>query len=222
MRYAAADHGYFGSAFAISGAALELQKDIVFTVFDGLGLLGAQGTTYDDVWGPRHGYYASAHNPIKLVPNLRHTRLWIGSGDGLPCPDNIVTDVLLEAELRIQATSFAAAAREAGADVTEWRECGGHNSTAGRGLTAALAWGVFDRSVRAKPRSWTYITARPSGRMHDLRFRFAERPATVIRFERAGRKLSATGEGEVTIRVSRRCSLRAEIPFKRRLDSACR
>jgi hypothetical protein len=58
--------------------------------------------------------------------------------------------------------------------------------------------------------------------MWGLRFRFAAPPSTVARFERSASKLTATGSGTIEIRGRRGCRFSAELPFGRRLPSACR
>jgi S-formylglutathione hydrolase FrmB len=224
IRYAAAAPSYFGSAAAFSGASLDIQADETVAVFPATGVAIGEGATYDDVWGPPDGYYATANNPQQLIPNLQGTRVYITSGDGTPCPEDpppSAQDAVLEMGLRRQADAYVAAARAAGVDITGAHTCGAHtNPTARRGLIAAIEWGFF-APVPKRLRSWTYITASPRGRAHGLRFRFAAQPTSVVRFERDGRVLRGEGDGTVRILRGSRCELELELPFETALPSDC-
>ena len=225
VRYAAAHPGYFGSAAAFSGAALDLQAVETLPVVNLTGAAAAGGATFDDVWGPAGGFYATASNPQGLVPNLRDTRMFLTSGDGTPCPTDPVPaaiDIVTELGLRRQADAFVAAARSAGVDVTDAHTCGAHtNPTAQRAMAAALEWGFF-APVPARVRSWTYLTASRVGEMHGLRFRFAAQPTSVVRFERQGRVLRGDGSGAVRIRRGQRCVIDATLPFEIEIRRRCR
>ncbi len=225
IRYAAADPGYFGSAAAFSGAALDLQAIETLPFVDITGAAAAGGATFEDVWGPPAGPYATANNPQDLIPNLRDTRLYVTSGDGLPCPGDPVPaaiDVVTEVGLRRQADAFVAAAGSTGIDVTAVPTCGAHtNPTAERAMSGALGWRFF-APVSERPSAWTYVTAAPRGEVHGLRFRFAAQPTTVIRFEREEKALRGDGSGTVRIRRGPRCRLDLSLPFEIKLPRACR
>ncbi len=90
-----------------------------------------------------------------------------------------------------------------------------------RAFVAAREWSFFEPVVE-RPRRWVYRTIATEGEMWGLEFRFAEPPATVARFERIGRKLVATGSGTVEISGPRGCRFGAELPFERRIPTACR
>ena len=62
--------GYFGSAASFSGV---------------ISLHRPEWTPYDrfkQLWGPAYGFYALAHDPTTLVPNLKNTRILVDAGNG--------------------------------------------------------------------------------------------------------------------------------------------
>lgn len=225
VRYASARPGYFGSVAGFSAAALDTKRPESITVVDATGQIIGDGATYEDIWGPPTGYYATATNPQDLIPNLEHTRVFITSGDGTPCPGDPVpapNDVLTEAGLRQQANAWVEAARSAAVDVTDEHTCGAHTGpTAQRAFTAALDWGFFGR-VKRRLSNWTYITAARRAQAHGFRLRFDEQPTEVIRFERVGKLLRGEGTGTVRIRRGGRCEITRALPFEVTLPRECR
>jgi S-formylglutathione hydrolase FrmB len=227
LRYAAMLPGYFGSAVGFSAAVPDTQSQ---TAQVGISVLpaagGADGVSYDAIFGPPEGAYAEGNSPQALAANYGHTRLYLTSGDGVNCPQDPPTasfelDVITETALHAQQAPFAAAARAAGADVTEVTTCGVHTfGVWDRAFPAARAWGFF-KPVAERPRSWVYRTVATSGEMWGLRFRFVAAPTTVAQFERSGRTLSATGTGSVVIRAGPGCRFGAMLPFERPLARAC-
>jgi S-formylglutathione hydrolase FrmB len=227
LRYAAMLPGYFGSAVSFSAFLPDMQSD--FAKF-GLNLLpvtsGIQGANYDAIFGPRSGAYAEGNNPQALAPNYGHTRLYVTSGDGNNCPGDPPTsttalDGPTEAAVNAGKGPFAAAARTAGADVTEVTTCGVHTfGVWDRAFLAARAWGFF-RPVAERPRSWVYRTVATTGEAWGLRFRFAQPPSAVVEFRRSSRTLAASGSGSVRIRGGQGCRLSATLPFKRRMPLPC-
>jgi S-formylglutathione hydrolase FrmB len=225
LRYAAMLPGYFGSAVAFSAAFPDMQSEVAFFGLDTLPVDAGPEGLYQAAFGLPDGPYAEGNSPQALAPNYGHTRLYLTSGNGVNCPEDVPTnpelDGVTERVINAQQAPFAAAARAAGADVTEVTTCGVHTGGVwDRAFPAARAWGFF-RPVKARPRSWTYRTVATSGEMWGLRFRFAAPPSAVAEFERFGRTLSAAGSGEVLIRGRRGCRLRAELPFERRLPRGC-
>jgi S-formylglutathione hydrolase FrmB len=224
LRYAALLPGYFGSAVGFSAAFPDIQADFVEPGLD--GLLGNYGVTYEAIFGPRGGAYAEGNSPQALAPNYAHTRMYLTSGNGTNCPQDphgptFALDAATETLINMQQGPFAAALRAAGADVTAVTTCGVHTfGVWDRAFVAARKWGFF-KPVPDNPRSWAYRTVARSGEMWNLSFRFAKQPAAVAEFQRSGRRLTATGSGSVLIRGPRSCRLRAELPFKTRLPSAC-
>ena len=77
MYYASQRPGYFGSAAAFS-PPVSIQRTEWPAGFN------TQGQDYATVFGDVGGFYATGHNPLALVENLRWTRLFVGVGDGTP------------------------------------------------------------------------------------------------------------------------------------------
>lgn len=227
LRYAAMLPGYFGSAVGFSAATPDIQSEETQLGIAVLPLAtGGTAVNYQAIWGPPTGPYAEGNSPQALAPNYEHTRLYLSSGNGTNCPQDPPTasfgaDVITETGINVLQGPFAAAARAAGADVTEVSTCGVHTfGVWDRAFPAARAWGFFE-PVPERPRSWTYRTIAAAGEMWGLRFRFAEPPLAVAEFERSGRALTAGGSGAVEIRGGRDCRFSAELPFERRMPRAC-
>lgn len=228
LRYAAMLPGYFGSVAAFSAALPDMQAPVAEY---GLALLasvdGGTDVTYEAIFGPASDAYAEGNNPQALTPNYGHTRLYVTAGNGTNCPQDpvnpgsITVDTIVETTLFAQQAPFAAAARAAGADVTEVPTCGVHTfGVWDRAFAAARAWGFFG-PVPERPQHWTYRTIATAGEMWGLEFHFDEPPTTVAEFSRAGHMLTATGRGRVRIQGPRSCSLTADLPFRRQLPQAC-
>lgn len=228
LRYAAMLPGYFGSAAGFSAAVPDMQSELAQLGVSVLPLAGgANGVSYEALWGSPSSPYAEGNSPQALASNYGHSRLYLSSGDGVNCPGDPQTatfalDVITETGIRTQQAPFAAAARSAGADVTERETCGVHTfGVWDRAIPDAREWGFFE-PVAERPRAWAYRTIATSGEMWGLRYRFAEPPADVVGFERAGRTLTAAGTGKVRIGGPRGCRLTADLPFELSLPRACR
>jgi S-formylglutathione hydrolase FrmB len=221
LRYAAMLPGYFGSAVGFSAAFPDLQTELVRA-----GITALTGIRYEAIYGRASGAYAAGNSPQALASNLRHTRLYLTSGNGTNCPQdpvppNLGLDAATEIAINAQQAPFAAAVRAAGANVTAVTTCGVHTfGVWDRAFPAARAWGLF-KPVPERPRRWTYRTVATSGEMWGLRFRFAKPPSAVASFKRSGRKLAATGRGTVQIRGEPGCRFAERLPFERRLRRAC-
>ena len=226
LRYAAMLPGYFGSAVGFSAAFPDMQSDVARFGLDTLPVDAGPNGVYEAIFGSADSPYAEGNSPQTLAANHGHTRLFLTSGNGVNCPEDPPTgselDAVTETLINAQQAPFAAAARAAGADVTEETTCGVHTSGVwDRAFATARAWGFF-RPVTKRPRRWAYRTVARSGEMWGLRFRFAAPPSEVAEFNRSGRTLSATGSGEVRIRGRRGCRFSGELPFERRLPRSCR
>ncbi len=218
--YASQRPGYFGTAASFSGV-LSIQRPEWPAGFN------TQGEDYHDVFGDPQAqeFYWRGHNPLALVDNLRHTRLFVSVGDGVPDPtdpgevQNTFGQVA-EAELHDQANQFVQAARDAGVPVTYVQHQGIHDWRYWRDdLRRAASWGLFEPPP-APAHRWSYGTVATAGRMWGLRFRFRQPPEAFERFRRLGRRLSASGSGEVAIRTPAGCLLRLTLPFHVRLPRA--
>jgi S-formylglutathione hydrolase FrmB len=208
---------YFGSAAAFSGV-LSSQRSTWATP-------ASQLDNAEDAWGDQSAqeFNWRGHNPKQLVENLRHTRIYAATGDGTG--PGAVTDpfgAFLETELAGHLTEFADAARGAGVDVTDRLRQGVHGWSYWRDdVRAAAGWDFFG-GVPAAPGRWIYRTVEQRGRMWGFQFRFEAPLNETVRFERAARRLSATGSGKVTIRRGKECRFSDRLPFQRRLPRGCR
>jgi S-formylglutathione hydrolase FrmB len=212
MYYASQRPGYFGSAAAFS-PPVSIQRPEWPAGFN------TQGQDYATVFGDVDGFYATGHNPLKLVDNLRWTRLFVGVGDGTPVAPADFSNVfgqVAERELRAQADEFVPAARAAGADVTYEPLPGVHDWPYWRQyLKDAIKWGFF-KPVPASPRAWTFKTVAQRSSAWGLSFRFAAPPEALVVFRRSGSRLRGSGgSGRVTVRGPGGCRFVAKLPFNR-------
>ncbi|MEA2436200.1 MAG: diacylglycerol O-acyltransferase / trehalose O-mycolyltransferase [Thermoleophilaceae bacterium] len=213
MYYASQLPGYFGSAAAFS-PPVSIQRPEWPAGFN------TQGQDYNTVFGDVGGFYATGHNPLRLVSNLRWTRLFVGVGDGTPAsPDDVDNffGQVAERELRAQADDFVPEARAAGASVSYDKRPGVHDWPYWRQyLKDAIAWGFF-KPVVWHPRTWTFKTVMRRSSAWGFSFSFTPAPGAVETFSRsASGRLSGAGSGRVTVRGPRGCRLVATLPFKSR------
>ena len=213
MYYAAQRPDYFGSAAAFS-PPVSIQRPEWPAGFN------TQGQDYATVFGSVDGFYATGHNPLRLVANLRWTRLFVGVGDGTPqTPDDVdnVFGQVAERELRAHADEFVPAARAAGASVTYEPLGGVHDWPYWRRyLRDAISWGLF-KPVVWHPKTWTFNTAMQRSSAWGYTFVFAAPPGALATFSRgSGGRLHGAGSGRVTVRGPRGCKLVATLPFKSR------
>jgi S-formylglutathione hydrolase FrmB len=211
MYYASQRPSYFGSAAAFS-PPLSIQRTEWPTGF------GTQGQDYPTVFGDVGGFYATGHNPLALVGNLRWTRLFVGVGDGTPVTVDDVSNGFgqaAERELRMQTDEFVPAARAAGASVLYEVHAGVHAWPYWRVfLSDALTWGFF-RPVRAAPSTWTYKTVMRVSAAWGYSFAFAAPPDALETFTRAGGRLRGAGAGRVVVCGPGGCRFVARLPFSR-------
>ena len=209
MYYASQRPGYFGSAAAFS-PPLSIQRSEWPAGFN------TQGQDYDTVFGPVDAFYAEGHNPLKLVDNLRWTRLFVGVGDGTPVtPDDLdnLFGQVAERDLRMHADEFVPAARAAGTSVEYEVRPGVHDWPYWRAfLRDAIKWDFF-KPVPSKPRVWTYKTAMRRSSAWGYRFTFTQPPASLGTFKRGGGFLRGTGSGKVTVRGPGGCRFTRKLPF---------
>jgi hypothetical protein len=216
--YASARPGYFGAAGLFS-APLNIQRP----EWPDVGM-ETQGENPLAVFGDPSDqrFYWAGHNPIELLPNLSHSRLFVIVGDGTPGPGEVgnIEDQLGERYLLTHSEEFVPAARAAGVDVTYERRLGIHDWPDWREhLAAAIRWGFF-RKVPARARTWTYKTVARRSWVWGVRIVFQDRPPTAVAtFRRRGDRISATGVGRVRVRVRGGGSFTARLPFNRRLPA---
>jgi S-formylglutathione hydrolase FrmB len=220
MYYASQRPGYFGSAAAFSGV-LSTERPTFQQAFG-----TASGEEPEPIWGDpeRQAFYWAGHNPVKLVANLRYTRLFVAAGNGVADQADELGNIgnaLAELELGQQAQEFASAAEDQGLDVAYRPHFGVHDWPYWRAdLRAAIRWDPF-KEVVERPASWTYRTVSRFGRAWDLRFGFDQQPSEVITFKRDGNRLSAFGSGRVTLRLvgAGRPAFTETLPFSRELPA---
>jgi S-formylglutathione hydrolase FrmB len=203
--------GYFGSVASFSGP-LSIQRTEYAD-----GGMDTQGQKFTDVFGPPDGFYATAHNPMANVANLKNTRVYVTVGDGVGSPDELSNYFahVAEAELRLQAEDFVGAAQQAGVDVTYAPRDGIHAWKYWRQhLAAALPWGFY-KPVPNAPTAWTLQTASQTGRAWGFRWTFAQPPSGLVTFKRDGAKIGATGAGSVTMKAPNGATFSATLPFER-------
>ena len=198
--------GYFGSVASFSGP-ISIQRPEWPIGFD------TQGEQHQVVFGDpaAEDFYWSGHNPTALAGNLRHTRVFVAVGDGVPDPTvpSEVTNYfgqVAEADLRRHADDFVGAARAAGVDVTYHPRQGIHDWPYWRAhLADAIDWGFF-RPVPSAAGNWGYETVAATGDAWGLRFRFRPAPRGVERLSLGrGRILRGFGFGAATIRTPSGC-----------------
>jgi hypothetical protein len=228
LRYAGLLPGYFGTVVGFSAAFPDMQSPIPVAGLEILPVPGLGGASvYGSIFGSAAGAFAEGNSPQALAENYAYTRLYLTSGDGVNCPQDPVTpniqlDAITETAINLLQGPFADAVRAVGADVTDVTTCGVHTfGVWDRAFVDARAWSFFEPVVE-RPRRWAFRTIATEGEMWGLRFRFSEPPTTVARFERIGRKLTATGSGTVEISGRRGCRFSVELPFERRIPTACR
>ena len=212
MYYASQLPGYFGSAAAFS-PPVSIQRPEWPAGFN------TQGQDYSTVFGDVGGFYATGHNPLALVANLRWTRLFVGVGDGTPQSQKDVQNVfgqVAERELRAHADDFVPAARATGASVVYDKRPGVHDWPYWRQyLRDALAWGLF-KPVVWHPKTWTFKTVMRRSSAWGYTLTFTAAAPAVETFSFANRRLSASGAGRVVVRGPGGCRLVAKLPFKGR------
>lgn len=233
--------GYFGSASSFSGALDDQDFELTGFLENGATLFGP-GMDQAHLWGPPAGWYADAHNPVKLVENLRATRLFVSYGTGTPCngdrdgseldgvsprapaalnpPLGTAAYPALLGELeRLVARSsktFVAAADDAGIGlVLDPQPCGTHWWETWQRAFRLARQTTFFKPVVATVKDFTYSTSAQRGRAWNVRFAFAKPPTAALTLTRKGRTLAGAGEGRLKVRAPG-CRFAAQLPFERR------
>jgi S-formylglutathione hydrolase FrmB len=229
--------GFFGSVASLSGF---VDPQYFAEIADpAMGFLSNAQQNGDDNWdpvyGPPHGFYANGHNPTRLVTNLKHTRVFVSTGDGVPssaelsqlsldtaaiaCADPaggecFTGDWVTEGRIIYpMSRRYHRALSAAGVDVTYQVQSGGHDDPHFREeLKAMLAWGLF-KPVASDPSAWVSDTVATSGQLWNIGYRFAQPPNQVARFRRSGDSLSIGSAGSaVTITTSSGCVIQTGTP----------
>ncbi|HWA66648.1 MAG TPA: alpha/beta hydrolase-fold protein [Mycobacteriales bacterium] len=176
------------------------------------------------IYGPPDGFYATGHNPRRLAANLRQTRVYLTTGNGIPdlasvgvilagFTEEIVDATWEEAGLIYPMSErYYDALNAAGVNVTYQVHFGGHDLPSfHKELQALLSWGLF-KPVPTHPAAWTNATVATSGKLWNVGYRFASPPTAVVTFRRAGDRLTISAAGTpVTVAVGE-CVIRVPTP----------
>jgi diacylglycerol O-acyltransferase/trehalose O-mycolyltransferase len=197
---------YFGSAGSFSGDLSPESPNFI-----------ASFPPFDTIWGPPDHFYAVGHDPMALVDNLRHTRVFVGVGNGVPIDGetDATVSVLEEEEFDQESIAFTKKARSAHVSVTFDQHAGTHDSINWiQSLRSMLAWKPFKPVVR-QPKSWQFDTVETDGDAWGYRFSFPYRvPKRVVEFSYADGVVSASGAGTATVTLPDGKRLEGDIPFR--------
>ncbi|MBO9532457.1 MAG: hypothetical protein J7513_05735 [Solirubrobacteraceae bacterium] len=237
MNFSAALPSYFGNAISISGL-LNGQAPSTVNVMP-LDI----GSPFTRIWGRPTGPYATVHNPVKLGPELKHTRVYVYTGNGTVVAkygfnfSAWTSGAVVEQEVRNQTMRFANNLRAAGGSVTYSTHTGVHDWPYWRAeFKDLLKYNVFGAAPiaeTAQATDWTYDTMAGHGNAWGLGFKFDKLPMNIVTFTRSGQQLTATGTGTVTISPGAadadasgngskpECAFTATVPFTRTLPAGC-
>jgi S-formylglutathione hydrolase FrmB len=203
--------GYFGTLASFSGP-LSIQRP----EYAGGGM-DTQGQKFSEVFGPADGFYATAHNPMANVANLKATRVYVTVGNGVGKFSDLTNyfGSVAEADLNRHAEDFVNAAKAEGVDVTYVPRDGVHDWPYWREhLAAALQWGFF-KPVPNAPTTWSLQTAAQTGNAWGFGWSFGAPPSDLITFKRDGNKIAAAGTGSVTMKAPNGATFTQALPFER-------
>ena len=239
VKAAARRPDYFGTVASFSGSLHIHRPEVRATVDAGEAAYAPVSgdpdpvpATSRDILGDfeAQAFYWRGNDPFSLVGNLRDTRVRVSVGDGNPYDEQDRESAAAslasggEGPLRPLNRDFAAAARAVPLRVFEYVEHAGMHTDymARRQLSDAIRWGLFEEPPDVR-RPWAYRTVARAGRAHDMTFRFAEPPETLVSLSRGGPFVAGDdGAGAVDLLTDAGCSLTAQLPFRIRLSSVCR
>ena len=230
--------GFFGSVASLSGfvdpqssgalSAAVIQEgmaDYSFTAQNG-------DNDPDPIYGPAESFYADGHNPVLLVKNLQHTRLFVSTGTGVPSKADLdyfssrftsPASPRSLAQLQADKTNeqiiypmnepYHSALVAAGVVATYQVHTGVHADPDFLAeIKAMLKWGLF-KPVVTNPASWTNKTAATRGQLWDFNYRFTNPPTQVVQFKQSGTTLSISSAGSsVTITMANGCAIHTSTP----------
>ncbi|RNL64307.1 esterase [Nocardioides marmoriginsengisoli] len=181
----------------------------------------AKTPTYDPqiVYGPEFGFYSLGHDPTRLAANLRNTRVFLTTGNGIPTEDgephrDAPTDAAAEGLIiRPAMNKYAQALRAAGVPITSRVHTGAHSWPNFRSeFKEAMAWGFFEPVVE-HPTTWVNDTVATRGTLWGIDYAFTTPPTRIVRFSRNGGSLSVSAAGSpVTLRTAGGCSITTPTP----------
>jgi S-formylglutathione hydrolase FrmB len=187
--------GYFGSVSPFSGFVDHQRPE----VYDG-GLQAVSHVSYETIFGPPDGDYATGHDPSHLPENLAHARLYVAAGDGTvdpalgsSSPSAAAGGGVVEVEIRQQNDAFVAALQAAGVAVEYHPHAGIHDWPYWRAdLEGAIAHDLF-APVEERPASWSNTTIARHGELFGVAYAFDTQPTALVHFSRSGNTLKVDG-----------------------------
>ncbi|MGJ0558365.1 alpha/beta hydrolase-fold protein [Methylocystis sp.] len=213
--------GFFGSISVFSGL---VDTELIWgqswiMSFIPQYLAKSEPIDLDALYGPATGFYFKGHDPTRLAANLKNTRVFLSTGNGIPTEDgephtDQPTDAIAEAMIIHTAMdSYQRSLKKAGVDVTYRLHNGMHSWPNFRTeFKDAMAWGFFEPVVE-QPSSWVNDTVATHGNLWGTDYRFASGPTKVVRFTRAGTTLAVSAAGSpVTLTTAGGCVITTPTP----------
>lgn len=230
--------GYFGTIVSLS-ALVDSQNPESYAVLP--SSVGAP--SYEAIWGPVGGAYATVNNPMKTVDNVLSTRIYLHTGNGIPDAslpfkaDAWTKGAAIEGFAFAQNVRYELLLAAAGVQHTFKVRVGVHDWPYWqRELPRAIQWGLFNPppvTSGAGAKRWLYKTMAPHGNAWGVGYRFAGPTTNTVTIERDGDAVKATGSGVITINPGAResdasgagtkpeCSFTATMPVVRTLPAGC-
>ncbi len=230
--------GYFGSIVSLSGL-VDSQNPESYAALPG----SVSAPSYEAIWGPVGGAYATVSNPMKTVENVAASRIYLHTGTGIPdasLPFNAdawTKGAVIEGFAFGQNVRYAGILLGAGVEHTFKVRVGVHDWPYWRReLPRAIQWGLFSapRVTSSSGASrWLYKTMAPHGNAWGVGYRFADPTVNTVTIERDGDAIKATGAGTITINPGApawdasgagsrpECSFTAQMPVVRTLPAGC-
>ena len=171
------------------------------------------------VYGPEFGFYSLGHDPTRLASNLKNTRVFLSTGNGIPTEDgephtDAPTDAAAEGLIiRPAMNKYAQALRAAGVPITSRVHTGAHSWPNFRTeFKEAMAWGFFEPVVE-QPASWVNDTVATRGNLWGTDYVFTTPPSKIVRFSRNGAALTISAAGSaVTLMTASGCTITTPTP----------
>jgi diacylglycerol O-acyltransferase/trehalose O-mycolyltransferase len=227
---------YFGTIISLSSLVDSQNPESYAALPSSVG-----APSYEAIWGPVGGAYATVYNPVKTVENVAASRIYLHTGNGFPDPfvpfnaDAWTKGVAIEGFALAQNVRYAALLFQARVQHTFKVRVGVHDWPYWRReLPRAIQWGLFNRppvTSSASATRWLYKTMAPRGNAWGLGYRFADPTTTAVTIERDGNAVKATGTGTITITpgaadwdasgAKPECSFTARMPVVRTLPAGC-
>jgi S-formylglutathione hydrolase FrmB len=212
--------GFFGSIAVLSGLVdthLILGENLIQSFISQYLV----DTKFDPqaVYGPELGFYSLGHDPTRLAANLKNTRVFATTGNGIPTEDgephtDQPSDALAEALIiRTAMGNWVRSLRTAGVDVTSRVHDGAHSWPNFRvELRDAINWGLF-APADEHPANWVNDTVATHGDLWGIGYRFTTPPNRMVRFSQSGSTLSIGAAGSpVTLTTPLGCTITVPTP----------